>query len=268
MNHRGRVSLAVGSVICLTNICAAAAEVGAASKWTGFYVGGSAGVGFGGDSKSVDLDAFNYFKPTPIPGEVTNVGTDSAFIGGGQIGYNHAISTRWVVGIEADISSFDFKAAETPASSKKDWGSDTLVSVEMDWLATVRARLGFAVDQWLIYGTGGLAFSNGEYRNHDFCNTGPCGTGLMDAKGDMGTGWTVGGGLALALASNWTASAEYLFVRFDGKEYSGTAFNQENIATNEFRFSASPADFNIIRVGLNYQFGGPSSSTSVDNPLK
>ena len=138
----------------------------------------------------------------------------------------------------------------------------------MDWLATVRARLGFAVDQWLIYGTGGLAFSNGQYRNHDFCNTGSCGTGLMDAKGDMGTGWTVGGGLALALAPNWSASAEYLFVRFDGKNYSGTAFNQENIATNDFRFSANPAEFNVIRLGLNYQFGGPSRSPSADSPLK
>lgn len=257
MPHRRRFTLFGGSMVCLTIASAAYAEEGPASKWTGFYVGASAGVGFGGNSKSTDLDAFNYFKPTPIAGEVTDVGTDSAFIGGGLIGYNHAISNRWVVGIEADVASFDFSAAKTPASSKQDWGSDTRVSVEMDWLATVRARLGFAVDQWLIYGTGGVAFSNGEYRNLDFCNTGSCGTGLMDARGDMGTGWTVGGGAAVALASNWTASADYLFVHFDGKDYSGTAFNQENIATNEFRFSSSPAEFNIIRLGLNYQFGAP-----------
>jgi outer membrane immunogenic protein len=262
MHCDGRLSFALSSALWLAAISSTHAEDGMSSRWAGFYVGGSAGVGIGGDSQSTDLDAFNYFKPTPVPGEVTGVGTDSAFIGGGQIGYSYAVSKNWVVGIEADISSFDFKAANTPASSRRDWGSDTLVSLEMDWLATVRARLGFAVDQWLFYGTGGFAFSDGEYRNLDSCNTGACGSGLMDAKGDMATGWTVGGGVELALAPNWTAKTEYLFVQFDGKTYSGTAFSPENTAIDDFRFSASPAEFNIIRAGLNYQFGGPSSSAS------
>ena len=88
----------------------------------------------------------------------------------------------------------------------------------MNWLATVRGRLGVAMDRWLIYGTGGVAFSDGVYRNHDFCNTAPpCGGGLLDAKGDMDTGWTVGGGAEFAWMANWTAKAEYLFVRSTGR---------------------------------------------------
>jgi hypothetical protein len=43
--------------------------------WAGFYIGGNAGVGFGGDSTSVDLEGFNYFVTNPVPGEVTKVGT-------------------------------------------------------------------------------------------------------------------------------------------------------------------------------------------------
>ena len=191
--------------------------------WTGFYIGGNAGVGFGGNSKSIDLGGFNYFAADPGPGEVTKVGADSAFIGGGQIGYNYAFN-RFVAGIEADFSGFDFRAAKIPPQFKGGLGSDTRVSVEMNWLSTVRGRLGFAMDRWLIFGTGGVAFSDGIYRNHDFCNTLPrCGGGLLDAKGDMGTGWTVGGGAEFALRANWTAKAEYLFVRFDGEVYSGTA---------------------------------------------
>jgi outer membrane immunogenic protein len=107
--------------------------------WNGFYIGGNAGVGFGGDSTSVDLKGFNYFVANPVPGEVTKVGDDSAFIGGGQIGYNSAFNNV-VAGIEADFSGFDFQAAKIPASSRADWGSDTRVSVEMNWLATVRGR--------------------------------------------------------------------------------------------------------------------------------
>ena len=180
-------------------------------------------VGFGGDFTSVDLEGFNYFVANPVPGEVTKVGDDSAFIGGGQLGYNYAFNNI-VAGIEADLSGFDLQAAKIPNSSRADWGSDTRVSVEMNWLATVRGRLGVAMDRWLLYGTGGVAFSDGEYRNHDFCNTLPaCGGGLIDAKGDMDTGWTVGGGAEFAWMANWTAKAEYLFVRFDGEEYSGTA---------------------------------------------
>ena len=79
--------------------------------WTGFYIGGNVGAGFGGDSTSVDLEGFNYFAANPAPGEVTEVGDDSAFIGGGQIGYNYAFNNL-VAGIEADFSGFDFQAVK------------------------------------------------------------------------------------------------------------------------------------------------------------
>ena len=236
--------------------------------WTGFYIGGNAGAGFGGESTSVDLEGFNYFVANPVPGEVTRVGDDSAFIGGGQLGYNHAFGTI-VAGVEADFSGFDFQAARIPPSSVADWGSDTRVSVEMNWLSTVRGRLGFAMDRWLLYGTGGVTFSDGVYRNHDFCNTVPrCGGGLLDARGDMDTGWTVGGGAEFAWMANWTAKAEYLFVRFDGDVYSGTATYPAPRDPVSYKFSASPAEFNIVRVGLNYKFGGRYEAPLSEAPLK
>lgn len=253
MNKHARLSLYLAGLAILALPTAADA---ASFTWTGFYMGGNAGVGWGGNSTSVDLDAFNYFANHPAPGEVTKVGTDSAFIGGGQIGYNYAFSNL-VAGVEADFSGFDFRSAKIPASSKQDWGSDTLVSVEMSWLATVRGRLGVAMDRWLLYGTGGVAFSDGEYINHDFCNTRPrCGGGLINAVGDMDTGWIVGGGGEFALRPNWTIKAEYLFVRFDGDDYSGTAHYYAPREPQVFRFSASPAEFNIVRFGFNYKFGG------------
>ena len=127
----------------------------------------------------------------------------------------------------------------------------------MNWLATVRGRLGITMDRWLIYGTGGVAFSDGEYRNHDFCNKVPrCGGGLIDAIGDMDPGWTVGGGAEFAWRPNWTVKAEYLFVGFDGEDYSGTAHYLPPRGPQNFRFSASSTEFNIVRVGLNYKFGG------------
>ena len=265
MNKLARSSLYLATLAILALPTTANA---APFTWTGFYIGGNAGAGFGGNSTSVDLEGFNYFVANPVPGEVTRVGDDSAFIGGGQLGYNHAFNTM-VAGIEADFSGFDFQAAKIPPSSIADWGSDTRVSVEMNWLSTVRGRLGVAMDRWLIYGTGGVAFSDGEYRNHDFCNTLPrCGGGLLDAKGDMDTGWTVGGGAEFAWMANWTAKAEYLFVRFDGERYSGTAHFPAPRDPVDFKFSSSPAEFNIVRVGLNYKFGGRYEAPPSEAPLK
>ena len=139
MNNLARLSLYLAGLAILALPTTADATP---FTWTGFYyIGGNAGVGFGGDSTSVDLEGFNYFAASPVPGEVTKVGDDTAFIGGGQLGYNHAFG-NFVAGIEADFSGFDFQAAKIPASSIADWGSDTRVSVEMNWLATVRGRGG------------------------------------------------------------------------------------------------------------------------------
>ena len=143
MNKPARLSLYLAGLAILALPTAANATP---FTWSGFYIGGNAGVGFGGDFTSVDLEGFNYFAANPAPGEVTKVGDDEAFIGGGQIGYNHAFGNL-VAGIEADLSGFDFQAAKIPASSRADWGSDTRVSVEMNWLATVRGRLGVAMDR-------------------------------------------------------------------------------------------------------------------------
>jgi len=130
--------------------------------------------------------------------------------------------------------------------------------VEMSWLATVRGRVGYAVDRWLIYATGGLALTDGRYRNYDFCDDiqAQCGSGLMDARGETTTGWTVGAGLEMAFTDNWTAKAEYLFMRFDGSLYTGTARFPEaggGVETEDYRFSASPADLQLFRIGLNYK---------------
>jgi outer membrane immunogenic protein len=260
-----------GLCVCLAGLAVLALPTTAAANaftWTGFYIGGTAGVGFGGDSTSVDLDGFNYFAANPVPGEVTKVGTDSAFIGGGQVGFNYAFN-RLVVGIESDFSGFDFWSAKTPASSVADWGSDTRVVVEMNWLATLRGRLGVSLDRWLLFGTAGVAFSDGEYRNHDFCNTVPlCGGGLINAIGDMDAGWTVGGGAEFAWRPNWTVKAEYLFLRFDGDTYSGTANYLPPNPSQSYRFSASPAEFNVVRVGLNYKFGRSYEAPLSEAPLK
>ena len=84
----------------------------------------------------------------------------------------------------------------------------------------------------------------------------------------MDAGWTVGGGAEFAFRPNWTAKAEYQFVRFDGEDYSGTATYPAPRDPVSYRFSASPAEFNIVRVGFNYKFGGGYEPPMSEAPLK
>jgi hypothetical protein len=72
MNKNARLSLCLAGLVIL----ALPTTVDATPfTWTGFYIGGNAGAGWGGDSTSVDLEGFNYFAANPAPGEVTKVET-------------------------------------------------------------------------------------------------------------------------------------------------------------------------------------------------
>lgn len=100
-------------------------------------------------------------------------GTSSGFVGGGFGGYNFQLNPNWVVGLEGDI-----------VATNKDTNS---------WDATVRGRLGYAYDRYLIYGTGGVAF--GDIKSGGSSTT--------------RTGWTLGAGIEAALTSNVTGRLEY-----------------------------------------------------------
>jgi outer membrane immunogenic protein len=80
----------------------------------------------------------------------------SGFIGGGQIGYNWQVSPSWVVGLVTDFQGADIKASGTNSFS----GITQSLSERLDFLGTVRARAGWAVNNWLLYGSGGLAYRN------------------------------------------------------------------------------------------------------------
>jgi outer membrane immunogenic protein len=88
-------------------------------NWTGFYVGGHVGYGWG-DLNGVDVDGF---------------------LGGVQVGANLQFARNWVIGVEADIAATDIGVG----------------GLRQDWLFTARARLGYAWDRTMLYVTAGIA---------------------------------------------------------------------------------------------------------------
>ena len=99
------------------------------------------------------------------------------------------------------------------------------------WFGTVRGRAGYALNNILFFGTGGLAF--GELRATTF--------GASEAH--TNAGWTLGAGAEVGLdfAPNWSAKVEYLYVDLANSNFVITG------ASNGYRFG-------LIRAGVNYRF--------------
>ena len=95
-----------------------------------------------------------------------------------------------------------------------------------DSLESLRGRLGFAFDKFLVYGTGGVAFE-------DFNDS----------------GWVAGGGVEYAFTPNWSVKVEYLY--FDLGKDRVTAFNAATPVTSTVRQDQKGS---IVRAGLNYKF--------------
>lgn len=165
-------------------------------SWAGPYVGGNLGYAWG---------------------DVTNsTGTPSGVSGGVQGGYSWQFG-QFVVGAEADLQATG--VAKTFAAYK----------FSNPWFGTLRGRAGFAMNNILIYGTGGLAFGNVRAE------------ALALSESQWAGGWTVGLGAEVGLSQNLSAKAEYLYVDLNNDRFALTGL------PNGYAFS-------VFRLGMNYRF--------------
>ena len=228
--------------------------------WTGFYIGGNVGYSWGRSSDTSTL--------TNGAGAVlftTGAGANmDGVIGGGQIGYNWQVQ-NWVWGLEADIQGSDQKGRRdylcptgvcTPPFGVIAVFPGPAVPVALDqkleWFGTVRGRVGvLATPQVLFYATGGLAY--GEVNTSAVIGAGAFGFNAHDTR----VGYTVGAGVEGAIGGNWTAKLEYLYM--DLGRTSGTFLTTIPALGGgvlSYNYSSRITD-NIVRVGVNYKFGGP-----------
>ena len=82
---------------------------------------------------------------------------------------------------------------------------------------TARGRAGFTVDNWLFYGTGGFAWSEGTESRTQVVSVAsvppiPAPGGTVESVSNTRTGWTAGAGVEWGLTQNWTARVEYLYL--------------------------------------------------------
>jgi outer membrane immunogenic protein len=176
-------------------------------SWTGFYLGGNVGYGWG----HADGGTVSFFQPIgTLAGTIPGNSIDTnGVIGGGEIGFNQQLG-NWVLGIEGDFSGTGMKGSITNTAL-----SYTAHS-EIDWLATVRGRLGVAFDRTLVYGTGGLAVGSVKSTLDD---TYPGPVVITTSSTNTHVGWTAGAGVATMLTQSWSVKLEYLHVDLGSKQY-------------------------------------------------
>jgi outer membrane immunogenic protein len=267
---RGIVLAAVGVGLA---VAAGAARAEPPPMFGGFYIGLNAGAAWGHSGFSTNPNCpsggdavFCNAAPDPaiVNGEAVATSgsgklSPSGFTGGVQAGYNWQRG-HVVYGAEVDFGAFDLDKRATESGTfpfpflGTQYGLTQKTSA--DWLATIRARVGFTTMQHvLLYATGGLAFSDvtfaSSYSDNAIDVGFPGGTGF-GSKSAVRTGWTAGGGVEWAHDRNWLIRLEYLYVDLGSMRVAVPITN-----TPEFTQTMtvkSDLTAQIGRLGVNYRF--------------
>jgi outer membrane immunogenic protein len=212
-------------------------------SWTGFYIGGLLGGGFGDNHSS-----YSGFDPGDTPPSVSPNG--SGVVAGAEAGYNRQFGT-WLAGLEADVA---YTHIDGTASSVSVNGVTQPTEQDLNWLATVRGRLGvLPSERLLLFATGGAAFGGISLSSRLGPASGACGPGNSCGSGSTSAthaGWTLGGGIEYAVSDWVSLKAEYLYVDLGSISltYPITLAVSQSTTNAQFRDS-------IVRAGLNIRLG-------------
>ncbi len=185
--------------------------VSTGGNWDGAYVGVFAGYGWG-----TVTDEFGDFAP--VGGEIDTAGWQL----GVNAGVDFTVSEALVAGIVADIAWADING--------DDFGVD---DSSINWLGSVRGRLGFDGGAFLPYVTAGLAFANNTID--------------VGAADDTQThiGWTAGAGVEFAVADNISLDLQYRYSDY------GTASYDLGAAGGDSDYSLTS---HAVTAGINFRF--------------
>jgi outer membrane immunogenic protein len=229
----------------------------AAYNWTGFYVGVNGGYSFG-ESNGAHVSGYSDpggafgLGPALAAGAVPLTSyRSSGFLGGGQVGYNWQIAPTWVIGAETDFTGGHVSGSETVVAMPTGFVENvTTVTQKLDWLGTTRARLGYALNNLLFYGTGGVAY--GQIENYlNLTLPAPPPTSLFGSDSYTRVGWAAGAGIEYGLGP-WRLRAEYL--HYDLGPHTITTTGIVNFASPTSLSVTQRDAGDLVRGGVSYGF--------------
>jgi outer membrane immunogenic protein len=231
----------VGGMLLLSPLCARAEYISnapsrAVINWTGAYVGLNSGYAWGQRSP-LDLISSRF--------DTRNFTVTGGFLGGtagAQIQQGYI-----VIGAELDLDWANIRGSgtEVPAIEGAPTPLTLHVATKTNALGTARMRLGVAMDNWLIYGTGGAALLH-ESADVNTITGAPCGTAgvLIRCSASrwrpgvalgIGAEYAIPGNWSVFPGTNWSFKGEFLYVVAEGA-------------------GPSKDELGLFRVGINYKF--------------
>jgi opacity protein-like surface antigen len=263
-------------------LVAAAAAAGlpahaqSAQDWSGFYAGANAGYTFlKEDGETVLFDTnrdgsfgdtvntsggVNAFSPGFCDGAANGnsaaggcTGDDDTGTFGIRAGYDWQTGS-WVFGGVADYTYADLSDSVTAFSTTP---AAYVFTRELKSLVALRARGGYAMQNFLIYGTGGFAFADVD---HSFRTTNTANS-FTPSEGDDVNGYQLGAGAEMKLASNWSLGVEYLFTSLDDGDYEVAVGPGTAPATNPFLI-VNPTGTDMRRSNDDFEFGAINATLS------
>ena len=199
---------------CSTVLFSSAAAAEPIAEWSGWYAGGS----------------FGYLQGSAAtaPSGSTSFGS---VIGGLDVGYNTIIRNSVLFGIEADITFPNSADNADQLWSRLSPTGETVA--KLDYVATLRPRVGYFFGNTLLYGTGGLALSSIHVVQSDAI--------LGELRSPtLLLGWAAGAGIEFPVDTNWRTRLEYMY----------TSFGQKSVVFPNGTFDAN-YNAHTIKLGLN-----------------
>lgn len=253
------------------------------STWQGVYAGINAGYGL----NNITTYEQNYAYGTGIAGfnagALSSAGSTTQYVGGGvagaQLGYNHVFANHWMAGAEIDFDWADIYNNANPVQAN----SATVISgalaptayvnnnyrrLGLDWVGTVRARIGYDMGRFLPYITGGFAYGglsntiNAVTAGASFLspfNGATSNSFITGSNSTVGLGWAAGAGAEYMVADNWSLRGEYLFTSIGGINTPITTVTSISappygnlVQAGSGTISSGSFGVHQIRAGLNY----------------
>jgi outer membrane immunogenic protein len=230
-------------------------------SWAGSYIGVDLGAAFGGG-------ASNFNVPPQLSSSTKSAlqaqsGTNNAFVGGAHVGYNFQ-KEHLVFGLETEIDYVGkIRKQQSYAFSSQGNGGPPVGSYNVtpaenttNYIGTLRARVGYAWQKYLVYAGGGYAYggvNNGGTGTVVF--TAPDGTktsqtGSGDNQGSH-SGYVLSAGVEYALSKNVSTRLDYSYLNFGNN----TQTIKAPATGASYSFTSSAQEhFSLLRIGINYVF--------------
>ncbi|MGA6963065.1 MAG: outer membrane beta-barrel protein [Xanthobacteraceae bacterium] len=276
-------------------------------SWTGCYLGVNVGYATGTTQQSAEPGSvligpgtvgpfgtagtgIAAASPLPQAPFVFGQGADitphyrlGGIMGGGTAGCQYQWTGPWgvwVFGIEGDGGPLD---KQGQSNDQAPFNPQFVNQTNERWIATLRGRLGYVVDKWMFYATGGVAWARVEETAWDGCSVNASGIGgavvspgcgasivgpfpaaaVATAAGvpsihDRQTmvGYAVGAGAEYALGYGWSIKSEYIYINFKSKDFFGQGTGAVSCCAIPTFVSPTKVSLydHTFKWGLNYKF--------------